>query len=378
MDIQARADALQEFLQSNAAHGNDQGAVATEVVDKMRQAGLLNLLSPKCFAGQELGFESVLDAATSLAHGCMSSAWVATVGVVHNWMAAGFSAEAQQEYFADPDVFSSASFAPTGTAVMTPEGFVANGRWGFLSGVDHADWVFVCALVADGHDERPAGPWFLMVPVGDITIDHTSWDVAGLRGTGSKDIVLQDVVVPMHRAAFLPLLGAGKGPGAGLHDSATFRTPFQPALIAVLAAPMLGAAQHAVAAFRQYTAGRVVKMTGAKQADQSSSQIVLASVSAQVDAAALSLRHIMQALDTGQCTTPLDFARVNRDVAYLAKELVDAVNTIMANSGGSALQTANPIQQIWRDVNAAGNHAALNWATQAQQWGRMALEQGDP
>ncbi len=374
-DVTANAAGLTAQLAEQAPAANAQGYVSSEMLAKMRDAGLLNLLSPECFQGQELGFESVLDSAATLAHGCMSSAWVATVGVVHNWMAAGFSEQAQQEYFADPNVYSSASFAPTGQATMTPEGFVANGRWGFLSGVDHADWIFVCALVAESTDDRPAGPWFLMVPISDVEVDQASWDVAGLRATGSKDVVLENVAVPMHRAAFLPKLGAGQGPGAHVHSGATFKTPFQPALIAVLAAPILGAAQQAVAEFRRYTARRVVKMTGGKQADQIPSQIVLAQVSAQVHSAGLMLRHIMRSLDAGKVDGPLGFAQVNRDVAYLTRELIAAVNTIMANSGGGALQAANPIQQIWRDVNAAGNHAALNWSTQAQQWGRMALEQ---
>ena len=364
---------LMPVLRELALDAEQSGRVAEKTVAMLRDHRLMNLLTPRSYNGQELGFGSVFEITQELAKGCMSTAWVATVGNVHNWMATGFSEAAQNEYFADTNVYSSASFAPTGQATMTPDGFIANGRWGFLSGVDHAQWAFICALVSDSIDDRPAGPWFLMVPINDLQVDHDSWQVAGLRATGSKDVVLDNVEVPGYRAAFLPKLSIGQGPGAHLHQGATYKTPFQPALIAVLAVPILGAARQAVTEFTQYTSRRVVKMTGAKQADQAPTQIVLAEVAAAVDAAGLILADVFKRLDDGKLATPLEFAVINRDAAYAARLLLSAVNTIMQNSGGGALQTNNPIQRIWRDVTAASNHAALNWPSQAQNWGVAAL-----
>lgn len=377
--IQHSARGFKSQLAEHALEVEASGMVAPQTLQELRSAGLLNLLSPKCYKGSELGFASVLAATSELAEGCMSTAWVATVGLVHNWMATGFSEAAQHEYFADPDVYSAASFAPTGRGYMTQAGFTVTGRWGFLSGVDHANWVFVAALVDkdENFPDRQAGPWFMMVPIEDLQIDHDSWNVSGLRGTGSKDVVLEDVHIPFHRAAFLPHLSTGKGPGVHLHEGATFKTPFQPALIAVLAIPILGASKMAVKAFTDYTAGRVMKMTGAKQAEQTPTQILLAHVSAKVDTAELIMHKIMETLDSGLLRTPADFAKINRDAAFAATLMQEAVNQIMANSGGSALQETNVIQRIWRDVNAACNHAALNWSTQAQNWGRMALENND-
>ena len=359
---------------ATAAHDTERaGVVAAQVVTQLRDQGLLNLLSPKIHSGAETDFLTAFNVARELAKGCMSTAWITTVANVHNWMATGFSEVGQNEYFANEQVFAAASFAPTGSAKMVTDGFVANGTWGFLSGVDHADWVFVAARVTDSIDERPTGPWFLMVPSTEIQRLDDSWQVAGLSGSGSKSIVLDNLHVPIHRAAYLPALRQGEGPGAGLHSGALYQAPFFPALLVVLAAPILGATEGALENFIRYTKSRVVKMTGGQQAEQASSQIVVAEVAATIHAAALILIDIVARVDGPTPRSTMDHADIARDTAYAVRALNNAMQQIISNAGGSSAQLDNPIQRAWRDVQVASNHAALNFSTNMQTWGAAAL-----
>ncbi|NKB97597.1 MAG: hypothetical protein GKR90_03730 [Pseudomonadales bacterium] len=364
----------QARLREHADSHEAKGVVDTDLFKDLRSAGLLNLVTPKLYGGQEVSFSTLSEVISTLAGGCMSTAWVSAVGNVHNWMATGFSASAQDEYFADPDVFSSASFAPTGRATMQSDGLIANGTWSFLSGVDHAQWVFLCGLVTESVDGRPTGPWFMMIPKDEVVVDDDSWHVVGMAGTGSKDVTLKNVFVPIHRAAHLPSLMINEGPGHGIHHGDLFRSPFHAALVAILASPIYGTGLGALEQFRAYTEQRVNKMTGAKQSEQAASQLIVAECAAAIDAAGLVLERNFKVIDTARPITAAEAVRIPRDTAYCVRLVTNATNTMMSNAGGNSAKLSNPLQRAWRDIQTAANHAALSWPNSAQAWGQFALK----
>ena len=103
-----------------------------------------------------------------------------------------------------------ASFAPRAQAVRVPGGYRVSGEnSSFSSGVDHSTWVMVGAMLPS---EGPPEWVFFMIPPGDYTVRDT-WFTAGMRGTGSKTIVTDDVFVPETRMLRLTDLRAR--PGAG-------------------------------------------------------------------------------------------------------------------------------------------------------------------
>lgn len=369
-----KARALQPALKAKARAHEVAGTLEDDVITALRTNGLLNLVAPKIYGGQETNYTILAATIAEIAEACMSTAWVAAVGNAHNWMVTGFGERAQSEYYADPEVFSSASFAPTGSATLVPDGLIADGRWSFLSGVDHAQWVFLTGLARNSVDDRPAGPWCMMIPIDAVTIDHNSWQVTGLSGTGSKDVILNQVEVPAHRAVYLPALRGNQGPGQGSHAGQLFSTPFHAALISILAAPILGAGRGALKQFQTYTSDRVVKMTGEKQAEQATSQVILAECAAAIDAAGAVLERTFSNIDQIRPPDPALVGKVPRDTAYAVRLICQAVNTMMANAGGSSAKLENPLQRSWRDIQTASNHAALNWASAAQQWGKAALQ----
>ena len=368
-----KARALQPVLRARARAHELGGSLDTEIVAKLRTNGLLNLVTPEVFGGQETNYTTLAATIAEIAEACMSTAWVAAVANAHNWMVTGFSERAQQEYYQDQAVFSSASFAPTGTATLVPDGLIADGRWSFLSGVDHAQWVFLTGLAAQSPDARPAGPWCMMIPIDAVRIDHDSWQVAGLSGTGSKDVILNHVEVPAHRTVYLPTLRSNQGPGQGSHTGQLFSTPFHAALISILAAPILGAGRGALNQFKTYTKDRVVKMTGERHAEQAASQLILAECAAAIEAADAVLERTFYAIDQIRPPLPELVGKVPRDTAYAVRLIYQAVNMMMANAGGNSAKLENPLQRSWRDIQTASNHAALNWASAAQQWGKGVL-----
>ena len=106
---------------------------------------------------------------------------------------------------------SGSSYAPTGKAVVTDGGYTLSGKWSFSSGCDHCSWVLLGGLVFNAEGNVVDFKTF-MVPRGDYTIVDV-WNVVGLSGTGSNDIVVDDVFVPEAFTLSMGDTGRCFGPG---------------------------------------------------------------------------------------------------------------------------------------------------------------------
>jgi 3-hydroxy-9,10-secoandrosta-1,3,5(10)-triene-9,17-dione monooxygenase len=189
------------------------------------------------FGGLGLDFDVVFDVAAELGRGCGSTAWCYSIWASHNWLAGMFPERAQEEYWGDsPDTLSSTSFNPSrGKVAATEGGYEVSGRWDFSSGCDAASWVLV---IGNG----PEGPLMLMLPKCDHRIED-GWFVSGLRGTGSKDIIIKGAFVPDYRSVLMQDLREARSPGRNLHNTPNYRIPLRSILSFTLAAPIVGMAQ---------------------------------------------------------------------------------------------------------------------------------------
>ena len=86
-------------------------------------------------------------------------------------------------------------------------GYTVSGRWRFGSGVQHCDWLMGGSLVEEGEGlrEAPSGApdiRFMLFPASEVEV-HDTWNVSGLRGTGSHDFSLDSLRVPEEHSASL-------------------------------------------------------------------------------------------------------------------------------------------------------------------------------
>jgi len=219
----------------------------------------------------------------------------------------------------------------------------------------------------------PDGVLWLLLPRADYEIRDT-WFTSGMRGTGSKDIVVADALVPAHRSVDPGRAGDGDWTGWDLHGRLSYRLPLRCLTGWDLAAPLIGIAQGAVDEFTS----RLLGSSGAgRTAESVALQMRLAEASAEVDAARALHRHdVREMLDKaarGEKFTELDRVRYRRDKAFTARLSVRAVNRLFEASGARAVLDSEPIQRCHRDAHAASHHAALAWDGVAEQFGRQAL-----
>jgi alkylation response protein AidB-like acyl-CoA dehydrogenase len=355
--------------------------IPDETVDDLTRLGLLRLANPSRFGGYGYDYDTVLEIGSILGRGCGSTAWCFQVWSSHNWLMGHWPLQGQEEYFADgPDVLSSSAFNPAGgKAEPVDGGYLLSGRWDFSSGADAARFALLCAFLPD------QGPSLMIVPRAEYQIDDT-WFVSGMRGTGSKDIVIgSPVFVPRHRVLSYAAMGSAQTPGRAAHDSERmlYRMPAWCVMPFTLCCPLIGIAEGAIDAYEERMKARFM-FSGEKMVNLASAQIRLAEASAQVECARLMMRHDLAQLlawgAEGYTPSLLERARYRRDHAFIARLCVAATNTVFEAGGGHALYDESFLQRAHRDVHAGSHQIALLWDTCAELYGRVRVgqEPNDP
>ncbi|OBG28674.1 acyl-CoA dehydrogenase [Mycobacterium alsense] len=342
-------------------------------VGEFRRTELFRLLLPARFGGIQAPFPELLQPIRRMAHGCPSSAWTLGFYALHNWMLSLFDPRAQEEVFASGPVLAPAPLAPTGRAAPTEGGVRLSGRWAWATGAMDADWMIVGALI-----ERPdrIDPALAVVPAEQAEVVDT-WHTAGMRGTGSHDVVISDVLVPDHRIVAVADIYGGTAPGAGFHDAPTYRWPLVPALALTASMPVLGAAERVTELFAERLGERVLAYSGVAQKDQPSAQIRLADARVRLRA----LRALIADTADGIERLVAGGERVGRPVradarlaaAHTVHESRAIIADLLEASGASAQFLSSPLQRFKRDVDIASGHVVFDYDMGRELAGALAI-----
>jgi 3-hydroxy-9,10-secoandrosta-1,3,5(10)-triene-9,17-dione monooxygenase len=342
-----------------AAAAEEARRIPQQSADEMLAAGFARILLPERIGGYGLGFDTWFDVMVELSKTCASHGWCAGLIVHHAHVVAQFPEAAQRKVWADGlDVSVAASFAPNLKAVPVAGGYRLSGKGSpFVSGVDHASWVMLGGMAQQQDGGAPDYKLFLLPP-GAYTVNDT-WFTAGMRGTGSKTIVIDDVFAPDGFALSVAELRAGRAPGAAHYPDVIYHTPFFYYAPISFVTPMLGTARGAYEQFRDWTRARTAH-DGASLADKASIQVRMARAAADIDAAELLMRRAVAVTDAPEAYSEQLLARSVRDFARAAELAVSAVDALMAMSGTAGFATSHPLQRAWRDMHFMAMHIAVN------------------
>ncbi len=342
-------------------------------LDDARGSGMFTMAMPREMGGGGRDLHELATTTRLLAHGCVSSAWTLSFFALHNWfLARGPQAMRDAVLGESGYALMPCPLAPTGTAEPVPDGHVVTGTWQWATGIQHADWVMVHAVVArdDTFETR-----FFVVPVSDVTVDDV-WRTSGMRATGSNTIRLESVHVPHARSMLASDFLATDPPGSHDADHPFLRSPVAPVLALVAAAPALGGAEAAVELFQDRLASRVLAYTlGDRQAEQPAGQIRLAEAQATVRAARLVWEDaIDQTATIGDGAGSLVIrGRLRLAAAHTVRLSIQAVEGVLEASGASVHFEDSPLQRIARDLLTLRGHVVFDWDRTAQLAGKLEL-----
>lgn len=376
-ELPQRAEQLLDLLRQNASRTEQDRRLPDDTIQALSEAGLFKITMPKRFGGHEANFETFMKVTSTLGQACGSTAWVTTLLNVGNWIAGLFPDEAQQEIFgADLEAKVCGVFAPSSTTEALEGGLKVTGKWGFASGCLHAQWCVVGIPIVDESGEQ-IDQGLAMVPMEQVAIEDT-WYVAGMRGTGSNTLVIEDIFVPHHRILSLSKTLEGQ-PATPHTDEALYRSAFVPVAALVLGGPQLGLVKGALnGVLASLAKGKGISYTFYDRAtDAGSTQIAMAQAASLIDTAELHLFRAAADIDTAAARgEQLDLetrTRVRMDVGVVANRTREAMDLLLSVQGAGSFAEVNPIQQKWRDLETSSRHAIVNPLISSEIYGRALL-----
>jgi 3-hydroxy-9,10-secoandrosta-1,3,5(10)-triene-9,17-dione monooxygenase len=375
-EVQAVLDGVRDLLSTireRADEAERLRVIPDASIKELEETGFFRLLQPKRYGGLEADPVAFFTAVRDIASADGSTGWVSSVVGVHPWQVALFADEAQQAVWgADQNVRLSSSYSPTGKAVQAEGGFQLSGKWSFSSGCDHCSWVLLGGLVFNAEGQVVDFRTF-MVPRDQYQINDV-WNVVGLRGTGSNDIIVDDVFVPEAFTLSMGETGMCRGPGQELNTSELYKLPFHSIFTSTIATPIIGMAKGAYAEHVEMQQKRVrAAYIGEKASLDPFAAVRIARSSSEIDAAwALLMGNIReeQAYVARGEQIPLELRlRVRRDQVLGSVRAIEAIDSLFEASGGRALAEGTYLQRAWRDAHAGRVHAANDPERALQMYG---------
>ena len=353
------ARALRTTIRATRQETEEARRLAPQVVEGLIAAGLCRLAVPATLGGHEAEPGVALRIYEELAWADASVAWIVWNNQLVG-LASRYSSDAvRTELFSDARRLFANSTRPSGRAVVVEGGFRVSGRWSLVSGCELADWIPVMCVITEGAEPRmlTAGvPEARMVylPKGSYRILDT-WHVGGLRGTGSHDVVVDDIFVPAERTFSFT--------DPAQYDRPLSRMPFFATVCASCAALCLGIAQAATDTLLELAASKVQVDPFPGLRDRPAVQVMVASSAAKLASARLLLHEalgdVWAACTQGTPVTDAQRARVWESGHHAAHVSRAVVRSMYEAAGTSALYVDCPIERAHRDVHAVIQHVVF-------------------
>lgn len=367
-------DAERERMAASSDDDEALGSLTPAAVDALVACGALRMKLPMVLGGFEADLVTQMEVLERLAMINPAIGWCAMVGATSLGVPGAFLPDSGiARMFADGRIPRGA-IVVTPSGVATPEagGFKVNGRWGFASGVRHSEWVVAVTRV-ERAPQAPPEIYFLVFPTAACAIQD-NWQVLGLKGTGSCDIVVEDLFVPDDMA-----FAVGEAPRRG---GALYRIGL-PAFVAYEHAGFaLGMARRVlddlVTLMRNKKRGYAPG--GSSMVDRGAVQRLVGHTEMRLRAArALNVEaneEVWETVAGGRALTAEQQCAVRSAATYATEVAVEVVNEAFRYAGASAIYEHSFMQRCLRDLTVAAQHYMVA-DTAYEQLGRARLGLGD-
>ena len=359
-----------DVFRKNAIQAREERRVPQENIDILKEAGFFLALQPKEWDGYELDPQDFFKTQMAIAEACMSTAWAGGIIAVHPFQLALMDRRAQEAVWTENiHARISSSYAPMGKVEAVDGGFRFSGRWGWSSGSDHCEWVFLGGI-CPGEGYRT-----FLLPREDYAIVDT-WNAMGLQGTGSNDIVVEDVFVPdymTHKAEDGFLL---TNPGVTAKSAPIYRIPWAQWFVRVVSTPAIGACKEALSLYKELilakASGDLSKLSG----DTSTQERVAASINDIDEMETIMFRNfdrMVSQVNAGEDVPLQERIKYRYQASLVIDRSMEVVDRLFSSAGGSSVFDGSDIQQRFLDIHTARAHVANNPTTFGRNLGSTSL-----
>lgn len=353
--------ALAPDIAARAAEIEAARCVPADLAKRLRSIGFFRMFVPRSHGGMELDLPTGLQISTALARIDGSVGWTATIGSGSSLFVPLLPRETYDRIYRNsPDVIIVGSTAPLGKAEAVPGGWRVSGRWPFASGCQIADWIAgFCVMTENGKPiSGQAGQPLVravLLAAPDWQIEDT-WHAAGLKGTGSHDVVLDGVFAP--QAQFFDFEASPCVPGP-VHRTVPHFLPL------FLGAVAVGIAEGALDDLVELAnTGRQQFGAASLMRESETFQYEVGRIAADLKAARAFLefqaashwRHAEAGTLKGEAVL-IEGVHAGTWIVSTCVRVADACFTL---GGGSAVYESSPLQRRMRDLHAAKQHARIH------------------
>jgi len=377
-ELLANARALYPVLRERAERCKVERKVPDETIADFHEAGFFKILQAEQYGGYAMDPQVFYAVGLEIAKACMSSAWVLGVVAVHNWQLALFDDQAAQDVWGeDPTVLISSSYAPVGKVKPVDGGFRLSGQWSFSSGCEHCKWVFVGAVVPTEEASFDMKNYrTFLVPIEDYEIVD-NWDVVGLQGTGSHDVVMKDVFVPEHRTHKVIDGFMCDNPGNAVNTAPLYHMPFMQVFVRAVCTASLGALEGQLEAYKEVARTRVAGPVPMR--DDPFAKRLAAEVKSEIEQMKLVMyRNFDQMMECTRAGEPIpidDRVRYRYDSAVVADTCVELSGRMLKAVGSSGIRHGSEVLATHLDILASQAHVANHSTPFAINMGGVLLGQ---
>lgn len=348
-------DELCDEIRERACSGefDQQAYVSQDIIQKLKQLGVYRAFVPKRFGGDEISPRQFCELIERLSMADGSVGWVASFGMSPAYLGSLPEATLQELYKDSPDIVFAGGIFPPQSAELVDDCFMVNGRWKFSSGCKGADIVGV-GIAPKKDNETQGLPRMAVLPADKAKIEMT-WDTVGLKGTGSHDLVVENVSVP-EAWTFV------RGEPSKLPEP-FFKYPSLSLATQVLTVVGIGVAAAALDEFKKLAPGKASITGGAEIANRPVTQYEFSQAQAEFLAARnwfyQTMDVVWNEILAGRKPDPDLISDMRLSCTHAARVSARVARKMQMLAGMTAIYTNNPFSRFVNDTNVVTQHAFM-------------------
>ncbi|MFM0303624.1 hypothetical protein PQQ99_26260 [Paraburkholderia sediminicola] len=373
-----RARLMIPMLKEQGPRHDSAKRISDDVAGQLRAAGFFRICQSVENGGYGLRPSVLWRVCREVARGDSATAWILGLAGLHPWMAGMFGEQAQDDVFAGgQDAVVIALTGNVGRGVdagLDGNHFVLSGKWTYASGIDVADWASVLVDVPTAEGARELR--LLLVPRSSFRIDHESWNVFGMKGTGSKDVYLDNERVPVYRSIKWTEVQRIAYPGRERNKSPMYRIPHTSLFVMSVAASIASVAHGLLDIHTDTVRKRIPAGLNSPQTEDRFTLAELGKAAAKIEGAFNLLMYDVDEMwdwaEAGKEFSVEQRARYRTDGAIICNMALAAADDLVRNLGGSLMQTG-PVERYFRDLHSMASHFLMQVNPSAELYGRVLL-----
>jgi alkylation response protein AidB-like acyl-CoA dehydrogenase len=338
------------------------------LVEQFHAAGFYNMVIPHELGGLQVDPLTYVRVVELLAEAAGSVGWNLANNSIGQLVTLGLTDEGVREIYArGPDtVIAGTAVMGGGRAVPVDGGYRVTGRWPFGTGCQESSWMLGSFQIFDGVEPRrsPDGAsvyWRGLFERSEAQIVEGSWDVSGLRATGSFDWTVDDVFLPERRTmvhAGIPLDNQWKRwPGIA------YSLPAQAWVGPHHSAVITGIARAGIDALIELAAEKTPRGRTGRLCENPQVQDAVGQADTILNAGrayrTATITEMWNTVAAGEDTTLEQRARCRLAAVYAADSAREAMDLVYRQGGSTSYRRESRLAECWRDLHVVGQAVTL-------------------